>query len=84
MDNSLRARLWREKFNAMLTGRIAEHLDHLFSHIVSQRSGLVIRRNNMIDGCIGPLRIGNAKPLIFQHAKGLRTGHLMDQVQRHK
>ena len=54
---------------------------HLLCEWIRKRPGLTGGWNNVIHRGHGALRTAHSKSLVFQGREGLRTGHLMNQVQ---
>jgi hypothetical protein len=84
VDNALGTGLGREILDAVFMGGIDQHLNHFLSHIVRQWPDTRVGGDDMVNGGKGPQRIGHPEPFVLQHAERLRTGHFMDQMQRHE
>ena len=81
VNDPLGARRRRKVLDAMLTGRIAQYLDHLLGHIVGQWPRLVVGWDDVIHGRKGARRIGHLQLLVRQHSKRLRTRDLVNQME---
>ena len=80
VDDALFAGGQIKEGDAGLGAVLAQLLDHRVGERVGEGFLRLVRRDDVIDGCEGAVRIENLQPEVAQHAKSLRTRHLMDEV----
>ena len=80
VDDALGPRVGVEEADAEVLRVLAEGLDHLLGDRVGIGLLQLVRRNDVVDRREGPLGILHLKAQVAEHAEGLGTGHLMDEV----